>query len=286
MKICKSCSPSKLTNKVRRLVLLASCSVLGFVPELVIAQDVANEGQEKLNTDVVVVTANRREQNLQDVAASVVSVDPKEFKTQGLTDLGDLIAYMPGITLNNNGVSGVGSISARGVPQSSSIPVVGIYVDDVPFTSNSGYAAGSVYFYDGLLGDVERIEIVKGPQGTLYGANAVGGVVKYISRDPAMEEIRGEVGVDLSSTSRGGLNQIYNGRLSAPIVEDKMGITVAGYYEDRRGYVDVVEDGTGNLLNKDANTTQRFGFSVDFMAKLSERATFKFKGLQQQTDCL
>ncbi|MFP3345405.1 Plug domain-containing protein, partial [Halomonas sp. SIMBA_159] len=82
------------------------------------------------------------------------------------------------------GQPGRGAISARGVSQQNDSAVTAIYLDDVPMTSNTGFAAGGRLFFDGLLGDVARVELIKGPQGTLFGATAIAGAVRYISNAP------------------------------------------------------------------------------------------------------
>ncbi len=250
-----------------------------------VAQDSAvSDNAAALGVEEIVVTASRREQVLQDAPASVVSIAPDEFKAIGLTTLRDVIEYTPGITYRDEGAPGQGSISARGVPQASSIPVVGVYLDDVPFSTNSSFARGGISLFDGLLGDVERVEVIKGPQGTLYGAVAVGGLVKYISRDPALDEFRASAGVNLSSTASGGFNQLYNGRISVPVVDDTLGVTVSGFYEDRDGYLDVVDPASGATIHDDANTSERYGVTLDALYQPTDRASLEFKFLRHETD--
>jgi len=234
--------------------------------------------------DEIIVTASRREQNLQDVPMAITAVRPEEFTAVGLTRLSDIIAYTPGVSVSNPLGTPVGAtITARGVGQQSSTATVGVYMDSVPLTSNSPYSNGGGSAFDGLLGDVERVEFLKGPQGTLYGSTSIGGAVKYITRKPSLDEFRGHASVDLSTTKEGGFNQVYNGRISTPLIEDKIGITVAGFYEDNGGLVDRV-DATGVLLLEDADTFERYGFSGDLYYQFSDRFDFRARVLHQKAN--
>jgi len=234
--------------------------------------------------DEIIVTASRREQNLQDVPMALTVVRPEEFTAVGLTRLSDVIAYTPGVTVTDSLGFPVGAtITARGVGQQGGTATVGVYVDTVPLSSNGPWGLGGQFAFDGLLGDVERVEFLKGPQGTLYGSTSIGGAVKYITRKPSLDEFRGHASVDLSGTRDGGFNQLYSGRISTPLVEGKLGLTVAGFYEDNGGFVDRV-DGTGALLEKDSNPYEKYGFSGDVYYEISDRFNFRGRVLHQKAD--
>jgi len=173
----------------------------------------------------------------------------------------------------------------RGVRQLGGAATTGVYLDAIPLTSNSPFGTETQggFAFDGMLGDIERVEFLKGPQGTLYGATSVGGAVKYITRKPSLDEFRGHASVDYSSTKEGGFNQIYNGRISMPLVEDKLGLTVAGFYEDNGGLVDLV-DATGTLIEEDGDQYDRYGFSGDLYYKFSDRFDFRARVLYQKAD--
>jgi outer membrane receptor protein involved in Fe transport len=186
----------------------------------------------------IVVTAARREQVVQDVPASVAVIDPQQFSEGGVNNLTGVLAYVPGVIYNDNGAPGQGSITMRGVANIFATPSVGVYVDDIPYGSVTAFAEGANFALDSLLGDVERIEVVKGPQGTLFGASAMGGSLRYITREPSLNEVRGRVSADLSNTTHGDLNQLYRGRLSLPIVKDRLAVSVNGFYQDDGGFID------------------------------------------------
>ncbi|PCI52447.1 MAG: hypothetical protein COB36_15040 [Alphaproteobacteria bacterium] len=242
-----------------------------------------NVDDEAVYLDEVIVTASRRSQKLQDVAMSIASVNPDDFVVKGLTSLEDIIDYTPGVNFNTGGAAGQGNITFRGVSQEGSIPVTAIYVDDMPLTSSSPFAFGNALILDGLLGDLERVELVKGPQGTLYGAGAMGGVIRYISKDPALEEMRGSFSADISSIKEGGISQLYRGMVSAPLVKDKIGITLSGFYNDEAGFIDRLDPATLEVIDDDYNVAEIYGFSANVLVKLSEAASLKFSGLYQNT---
>ncbi|PHZ84740.1 TonB-dependent receptor domain-containing protein [Paremcibacter congregatus] len=238
---------------------------------------------ENVSFDEIIVTASRREQNLQDVPMAITAVRPEEFTSKGMTNLSDVIAFTPGFdtgTSTLGGPPGIGNLTARGVGQQAVSPVVGVYVDDAPVSSNI-FAA---FFVDGLLLDLERVEFLKGPQGTLYGATSIGGAVKYITRKPSLDEFRGTAAVNLSSTKHGSFNQIYNGRISMPIVEDKLGLTVSGFYEDNGGFVDLVDGVTRSLVKNNADTYERYGYAADLLFAASDRLDIRLSYMRQNAD--
>jgi len=245
-------------------------------------EDERSDDVEAFEMEEVIVTASRRSESLQDVPASITSVNPDDFVAKGLTSVGDIIDYTPGVNYDTSGSPAFGVITIRGAGQESSTPVVGVYLDDVPFSTNSPFSGGSNILFDGLLGDVERVEIIKGPQGTLYGAGAVGGVVRYITKDPALEEFRANAMVDLSSTKEGGISQLYKSTISTPIVEDKVGLTVSGFYDDNAGFIDRI-DGSGSVTEKNVNNSETYGFSANALIKLGDSGKIKLGSLYYKT---
>jgi len=233
--------------------------------------------------DEIIVTASRRSQKLQDVAMSMASVDPEKFIATGLTSIEDVIDYTPGVNFNTDGSAGSGNISVRSVTQSGPIAVTAIYIDDVPVTSSTPFAFGGDLFLDGLMDDLERVEIIKGPQGTLYGASSMGGIIRYISKNPALEETRGRASVDISSTKEGGITQLYRAMVSTPIVEDKIGFTVSGFYNDQAGFIDRLDPTTLALAEEDYNTAEIYGMSAAAFVKFSEATSLKLSAMYQTT---
>lgn len=251
-------------------------------------EDSSFEGKKNVreNIEEVLVTASRREQNLQDVSMAITAVKPDDFTSVGLTRLTEVIAYTPGVSVRDSAEPGGAPIAVRGIGQDAvaiTTPVVGIYMDAVPMSSNSPWGNGGSFGFDGLLGDIERVEFLQGPQGTLYGSTSIAGAIKYITRKPALDTFRTHASVDLSDTREGGLNQIYNGRFSVPLIKDKLGLTVAGFQEANGGFVDAV-DGDGTLLTEDADSYDRYGVSADVYYVFSDRLNFRVRALSQKAE--
>ncbi|MEZ5897767.1 MAG: TonB-dependent receptor [Parvularculaceae bacterium] len=229
--------------------LMAGASVIC----LCIADSGVVLAQETAADDVITVTASRRSQSLQDTPLSVTAVKPDELATSGLTKLREVIEFAPGVNFAGGASPIANTITMRGVAQSGRATTVGVYIDDVPIGSSNSFASGPSLMFDAVQGDVERIELIKGPQGTLYGSSSMGGVVRYITKDPSTDGFEGSLKADLSGTRKGDFNQIYSGRLAAPIVKDKIGVSVSGYYDDFGGFIDrTAGSPTGAAENVDA----------------------------------
>ncbi|MFC3052554.1 TonB-dependent receptor domain-containing protein [Kordiimonas pumila] len=247
---------------------------------------VANEDEMAENAggfvlEDIVVTANRRAQNLQDVPLAISVANPDDFKNKGLVSLSDILAYTPGLSTNNEGLPpGLGTLTARGVGQFSHSPVVGVYMDDVPVNSN----LSTEFFIDASLQDVERVELLKGPQGTLYGSTSLGGAVKYILRKPELEQFRGDASANLSTTKDGGTNQLYSARVSTPIVSSKLGITLSGFYQDDGGLYDFIDLATGDVIKENGDNYERYGYSADVLWMLTDSLEVRLNYTHQSTE--
>ncbi|MEM1140970.1 MAG: TonB-dependent receptor plug domain-containing protein [Pseudomonadota bacterium] len=238
---------------------------------------------ESAKLEEVVVTASRRgEQNLQDVAMSIFAIDPDEFTASGIIELQNIIDYTPGVTYRNLGSPQDGQITVRGITQESFVPTTAIYVDDIPVTTSTPYSFGANVFLDGLLGDLERVEFIKGPQGTLYGASAMAGVIRYITRDPALDEMRGSLTADIGSIEGGDINQLYRGSISLPVIEDKLGFTLSAFWDDRGGYIEGTDD-DGNIIDDDINESERWGLSGAALLQINDKARLKLTAMRQNS---
>lgn len=272
-----------LSRSIRMLVYGMSVVSLSAMAQQ--AEDTETTPDQAEDVEVIEVTSSRRVQTIQDVPASVVAVDPDDFLERGLTSISDVIAEAPGFSFNSTiGHQGRGNISARGVSQRNDSAVTAIYLDDVPLTSSTGYAAGGRLYFDGLLGDVARVELVKGPQGTLYGATAIAGAVRYISNEPELFEARGNFGVDFSQINGGDFSQTYRGFYSFPIVEGKLGLTLAAFTSDKGGFVDQVDPATGNVRLENANDAEDYGYSADLYFNATDRLDIRLKLLKQESE--
>ena len=222
-----------------RLVLAAAAACSLPVSGPVVA---AEPGAQAGTIEQVTVTARRREESLQDVPVAITALTADQLLEQNVRTLEDMTAYAPNIKVNA-GRATTSTINAyiRGVGQNDPLwgfePGVGIYLDDVYIARPQG-ALLDVY-------DVERIEVLRGPQGTLYGKNTIAGAIKYVTRDIASED------ADLNITATGGS---YNQRDikvggSLPVVAGHVYLGAAVAYLQRDGYGELVDDGTPRAFN-------------------------------------
>jgi iron complex outermembrane receptor protein len=199
-------------------------------------------------TDIV-VTARRRSENLQDVPISITAYTAEGLKDRGVASLRDMTNFTPNLEINNGRTDGGGStaqIYIRGVGQNDYLipndPGVGLYIDDVYVARSTGAVVG--------LSDIQSVEILRGPQGTLYGKNTIGGAVRITSVAPAFDEFSGRVAMTVGSYSR----LDFSGSVNLPIAEN-FAVRVAGSSRNTDDlidrYLDPRGDGQGNI-NQDA----------------------------------
>lgn len=233
--------------------------------------------QQQVSTlEEVVVTAQKRAERLIEVPQSVSVLSVDDLGKGGATQFRDYADTVAGLSLKTLG-AGVTQVSLRGVTTGFDIgPTVAIYIDDVPYGSSSAFADGSQRALDLALFDLERIEVLRGPQGTLYGSSAIGGLIKYVTVGPDMEQFAGSARTGLSSTRDGSLN--YNGVLSvnAPLVEGKLAARASGFYSRNGGFIDNV-----TLGRDDIDRSETYGGRVDFLLTPTESLSLRLAALLQ-----
>ncbi|MBK6508589.1 MAG: TonB-dependent receptor [Haliea sp.] len=184
----------------------------------------------------VLVTATRRTQSIQDIPINITALSGSQIERQRLTDLSDIARVVPGMTVIDQGPRSSNTLTIRGLNAGS------IQAND---QSNNGGGVvatylGEVPFYVDLkLNDLERVEVLRGPQGTLYGAGTLGGALRYIPNKPQADalsyEIRGDV-YDLSESSDTGYEG--GGTVNIPLVDDRLALRASMDYSDDPGFID------------------------------------------------
>ena len=195
--------------------------------------------------DEIIVTASKRGagQSIQDTAMAISALSGDTIEKRGLVGMDDYLRTLPGISMQDRG-AGQNSIVIRGLsadPQGST-STTGTYLGEVPLTglgtSSALLGAGNG---DIKLVDVERIEVLRGPQGTLYGADSMGGVVRVLPAAPQLSEIEGKVSARYSQTGEAGDdNTMLQGMINVPLIEDELAMRVVAYQFDNSGYINNV----------------------------------------------
>jgi outer membrane receptor protein involved in Fe transport len=201
------------------------------------------------HVDEVVVTASRREEPLSSVGMGITTVSNDELETRSASGLEDFVALVPGVNVQSYGTAGYGVVSMRGISPQSSGATVAVYVDDIPFGGSSALPETAWYWPDIDPADLERVEVLKGPQGTLYGASSLGGVIKYVTRIPSLTTSEMSASEELNDVQGGSPGGKLRASVATPIVTNDLAVRVSGYYEFLGGYIDDVGIG-GNDTNR------------------------------------
>ena len=187
----------------------------------------------------IVVTAQRRDQSLQDVPMTLQALSADSLSKLNVTTFNDLLKYTPNVTFGNNG-PGQGAIFMRGLSagfageQSAGtiggFPNVALYLDD----QSMQFPAHNADVY---VADIERVEVLEGPQGTLFGGGAQAGAVRYITAKPKFDRIEGKMEGSFGGTASGAPNAAFNAMINIPIIKDTFAVRAVIYDDHHGGYI-------------------------------------------------
>jgi iron complex outermembrane receptor protein len=182
----------------------------------------------------VIVTAQRRTEDVKEVPTSISVLGGAALESSHVEGLEDISRAVPGLSFAAGGGPGLDNIEMRGVSSTSGSATVGIYLDDVPITVTNLYN-GAV---EPRLFDMDRVEVLRGPQGTLYGASSMGGAIRFISNQPDLTAFGGSVSSQVSGTRHGGVNYDEQGVLNVPLVDGVAAARVGVDFGEDSGYID------------------------------------------------
>jgi iron complex outermembrane receptor protein len=253
--------------KSKYLVSCAVGAILGGCTGAAFAADAADSpavttAAASTRIDEVVVTATRRSENLQNVPLTVQAFTGATLSNLNVTTFNDLLKYTPNVTFGSNG-PGQGAIFMRGLStgfagnQSSAtiayFPNVALYLDD----QSMQFPARNADIY---VADMERVEVLEGPQGTLFGGGAEAGAVRYITNKPNLTDFGGHIEGSAGGTVGGAPNGSFNAAVNIPIIQDRLAIRAVIYDDHRGGYIDNVpstftrsDSDTGNYYFNNGN---------------------------------
>jgi outer membrane receptor protein involved in Fe transport len=241
------------STTARRLVvsLLAGSSLLA-VPAM--AQDTPEQepGEATASDDdrVILVTALKREQDLQDVPLAITALGTETLDELQVNELRDVVKFLPSVTIQSSG-PGFSQVYFRGISSgenanhSSSLPTVATYLDEMPVTTIQG--ALDIHAYD-----LNRVEALAGPQGTLYGASSMAGTLRLITNQPDYGDAYGALDLELNSVSGGDIGGVAEGFINMPI-SDRAAVRAVGWYRRDGGYIDNIP---GNRTYPSSGITQ------------------------------
>ena len=248
---------------------------MGALPAQAERGDAQTPAPEKANVqmlETITVTAMRRHEPSRDVPIQVNVLSADDLERAGAASLSDYVGNLPGVDFKTSNGPGLGTVSIRGITTGGdSVATVGMYIDDVAFGSNSSFASGSTSALDMSLLDLHHIEVLRGPQGTLYGAGAMGGLLKYVTNEPNTYEFSGNASLGVDSVSGGGIGHVVSGVVNLPLKEGVAALRVAAFQDHDAGYVDAVGPAAGRNVNGGKTSGGRVSLLVEPSSELKIR---------------
>jgi len=240
----------------------------------------ASESSDDVLIAEVLVTAQKRTENVQDVPASVSVFDSARVRQLHATTILDYAAYIPGLNVSSGGGPGQTMITLRGIAPVGPGAVVGYYVDDTPLGSSSNYGGAREFGLDLMPYDVDHIEVLRGPQGTLYGAGAMGGLLKYVLRRPGTSGFEGWAGAEtFGISSAEDIGWGVRAGANVPLVEDRAGLWASYFEQQTPGYIDNAYTG-----DQDENELGQRGGRLSMLWQVNDAVSLQLGGLWQRID--
>jgi outer membrane receptor protein involved in Fe transport len=194
-------------------------------------------GAKPSGPEQIVVTASKRLTKLQKTPISITAITGAEIQKRGITSVTALARDVPGVAIKTSG-PGQTEFEIRGLSSAGgSSPTVGFYLDDTPLTAPAAAQNGKVVI-DPNLYDLSRIEVLRGPQGTLYGSGSEGGTIRVLTNQPNLAAYQASVQTTLSGTDGGGLNHGENVMVNLPLIPDVLSLRLVGSESYTSGWID------------------------------------------------
>ena len=207
--------------------------------------------------ETVVVTANKRKEDASKVGSSVSVIRGDDLVAEHITSFEDITRALPNMSFSGGGGGGntgngpgLSNIQIRGISSQAGSATVGVYLDDVSMTVANLYSLGSA---EPKFFDLDRVEVLRGPHGTLYGASSMGGTIKFVSKQPDLTETTNEFYTDVSNTQGGGTNYTAYGITNLPLIPSQMALRLGVETAYKSGYINQVSPVTGSTIASGIN---------------------------------
>jgi len=258
---------------VTKLNLLAGAAFTALVlPTWSYAADAAQGASATVQE--VIVTANKREENLRDVPQSVTAISGDSLDLMRATSFEDYVTRVPGMALIS-AQPGASRLVLRGINAGGVSATIGTYVDETPYGSVTGLSNGAVLAPDLDTFDMQRVEVLRGPQGTLYGASSLGGLLKFVTNAPDPGGLAGKIEVDGEDTKSGSTGGSIKGVFNAPLGA-QAAVRLSGYYSDEPGFIN---DPIRHATN--VNSAKYKGLRLGFLVRPTDDFTIRASAVGQ-----
>lgn len=227
---------------------------------------------------IIIVTAQKRAQTLLEVPQAISVVSGANLESLQANSFGDYLKLVPGLQIDQS-TPGASRLIIRGVNTGGIASTVAVYMDETPFGSSSGLVNAAVLAGDFDTFDLDRIEVLRGPQGTIYGASSLSGVLKFVTNEPSTDalEIRGRAGIE---TVDGG-DTAYYGNLAVNVpLGDTLAFRASGTYRKIPGFIDSIGTG-GSDVEKDINDGESYSGRASLLFEPSDAVSIRLTALAQ-----
>jgi outer membrane receptor protein involved in Fe transport len=266
-------------KRLRAALLVSSALTMASAATAAFAQAAAPAAPSG-TIEEVVVTATRQTSTVNKVALSVSAVTQKSLDQQGIRSVQDLSSQVPGFTFRTTGGDNNPQLTIRGIGgnaiggTSGSAPTTGVYINDIGMQKRNanGLLTGSGSPTP-LLYDLDRIEVLRGPQGTLYGGSSEGGTLRFITPTPSVTTYSGSARVGVSGMQNGGIGNEEGLAFGGPLVQDKLGVRVSAFRQDRPGWINSYSEYDGHQFASQINKGN--DYSLHFTGLWNARSDLK-----------
>lgn len=208
----------------------------------------AEESDKRLAVEEIIVTATKRAERILDVPQSITAFTSDRMREQGSVQLADFLQAAPGVSIVDT-QSGTQSIQIRGINSTFGDAPIGYYLDELPFSFIAQPVVPDVRTFD-----LERVEVLRGPQGTLYGDGSLGGTIRVLTAEPNLTKLQSDVDLTVASTEHGDDSWAAKGMLNLPIVEGKLALRLVASQEEFGGWTDNTSTGVKDENERDIDT--------------------------------
>lgn len=262
-------SSTRMSGKLARRGALLLLAASASYPALAQAQAAASSDSSE-----IIVTATKRDAvSVQQIPLTVQAVSGVQLTKIGALEFNDFYRLVPGISVFDNGPSDKRYV-IRGVA-SAGAGTVGVYLDDVVITGENSQDGGGQQF-DVPLYDIQRVEALKGPQGTTFGSSSMAGTLRYITNKPDTNQWSETASVTARQTEGGDFGPVVDASVNIPVVKDKFAIRVAGYYENSPGWIN-------STFEKGVNTQKTQSYRVSAKWNITDRLTLSGMYMYEDT---
>jgi iron complex outermembrane recepter protein len=226
-------------------------SKTGDAPKRRIEGDTESAGRSKDSgaLDEVFVTSQRRTEIISTVPMSISVISAGDLRREHITNIPDISRAVPNVSFTTQGGPGLSTLEIRGISSLAGTAAIGVYLNDVSLSArNTGQGTAEPRFFD-----LDRVEVLRGPQGTFYGGGTLGGVIRFIDKQPNLNQFEASAATELSGTRHGGTNYNVEGVLNLPVMDGRLALRLGAQEGQDSGYIDQVSPTDLSVIAKGIN---------------------------------